>query len=97
MLMDLLEKEILKYQKKGFKVIQRRTLKHGLRAYVKKSGFLGFEGIYLYYVDGDCTIDGIREFLKDYSKFYNDEGFGSGDKGFLLCSGDRSINFTFIF
>jgi hypothetical protein len=89
--MDSLENEILKYKKKGFKVAQRRTLKHGLRVYMKREheGFLftHFEGIYLYYVDGECSYDSLRECFKDYQRFYEDNEFDEGDKGFYLCSG----------
>jgi len=87
--MDLLEKEVLKYEKRGFKVVQRRTLKYGYRIFLKKEhGFLGgFEGVYIYYVDGDCSVDALRECFKDYVKFYEDQEFGRGDKGFFICSG----------
>jgi hypothetical protein len=90
-LMDSLENEILKYKKKGFKVAQRRTLKHGLRVYIEKEheGFLftRFDGIYLYYVDGDCSYDSLRECFKDYQRFYEDKEFDERDKGFYVCSG----------
>lgn len=89
-LMDILEKFILKYEKKGFEIVHRRRLKHGLRVFLKKEaeGFLvsGFDGVYLYYVDGSASVDSIRECLKDYINFYEAEDFGEGDKGFLLCS-----------
>jgi hypothetical protein len=87
--MSLLEKEILKYEKRGFKVEQKRTLKYGSRTFLKKEGgfFGGFEGVYIYYVDGDSTTDSLRECFKDYVKFYEAEEFGEGDKGFFICSG----------
>jgi hypothetical protein len=93
--MDVLEKEIMKYEKKGLKIIQKRTLKYGLRVFLKKKfGFFeggslggGFLGVYIYYVDGDATTNSLRECLKDYEKFYEAEEFGEGDKGFFLCSG----------
>jgi predicted nucleotide-binding protein len=85
--MNLLEKEILKYETKGFELKQKRTQKYGTRAYLKKERFLGFEGIYLYYVDGNPETETIRDCLKDYAKFYEDEDFGDGDKGFLMVSG----------
>jgi hypothetical protein len=89
--MDSLEMEILKYEKKGFKVAQKRTLKHGLRIFLKRERegllFSGFDGIYLYYVDGNATPDSFRECLKDYIRFYEHEEFDEGDKGFFLCSG----------
>ena len=89
--MDVLEKEILKYTKKGLRIIQKRTLKYGLRVFLKKKfGFLeggGFLGVYIYYVDGDATTNSLRECLKDYEKFYEAEEFGEGDKGFFLSSG----------
>ena len=88
--MDLLENEILKYERKGFEIVQRRRLKHGLRVFLKREaeGFLasGFDGIYFYYVDGSASAESIRECLKDYVNFYEAEDFGEGDKGFFLCS-----------
>lgn len=88
--MDLLENEIVKYERKGFEVVHRRKLKHGLRVFLKREekGFLasGFDGIYFYYVDGSASVDSIRECLKDYVDFYEAEDFGEGDKGFFLCS-----------
>jgi len=89
--MDVFEKEILKYEKKGFKVEQKRTLKHGSRAVLlKKGGFLGTDTVvYFYYVDGSATTDSFREFLKDYGKFYEDKNMdpNDGDRGFFLSSG----------
>jgi hypothetical protein len=90
--MDSLETEILKYEKKGFEVVQRRTLKHGLRVFLKRENeeiFLTFNCVYLYYVNGNATLDSFRECLKDYDRFYEDEDFDvdEGDKGFFLCSG----------
>jgi len=85
---DILEKEILKYEKKGFKVEQRRTLKYGSRTFLKKkTGILSSRRVYIYYIDGDATSDSLRECFKDYVKFYEAEGFGEGDKGFFLSSG----------
>lgn len=89
--MDLLNEEILKYELKGFEIVQRQKLEYGLRVFLKREAkgvfSSGFDGIYLYYVDGSASVDSIRECLKDYVKFYEDEDFGEGDKGFLLCSG----------
>ena len=86
-----LDREILKYEKKGFKVTQKRNLKHGLRVFLKKErrGFLssGFYGIYLYYVDGNCSNESFRECFKDYIKFYDNQGFDEEDKGLFLCTG----------
>lgn len=87
--MDLLNSFILKYEMKGFEIISKRKLKYGLRVYLKKEvrGWsIGFEGIYIYYYDGSAALDSIRECLADYVKFYDDENFGEGDKGFFLCS-----------
>jgi hypothetical protein len=60
--MNLLEKEVLKYEKKGFKIDQKRKLKNGQRIFLlKKGGFLGSdEGVYIYYVNGNATMDIIR-------------------------------------
>jgi len=88
--MDFLEKEILKYEKKEFKVQQKRTLKYGSRTFLKKKGgFFGTDSdVYIYYVDGDATTNNYREFFKDYLKFYQDNDFESSDKGLFLCSGN---------
>jgi len=89
--MDVLEKEILKYEKKGFKVEQKRTLRHGSRTVLlKKGGFLGTDVVvYFYYVDGNASTDSFREFFKDYGKFYEDKNLdpSDGDRGFFLSSG----------
>lgn len=89
--MDVLEKEILKHEKNNFKVIQRRTLKHASKIVLKRKryGGLGSENVYIYYVDGDCTIDSLREFLKDYVGFYEEasSGIAESGKGLFLCSG----------
>lgn len=89
--MDVLEKEILKYEKKGFKIDHKRTLKHGLRKVLfKKGGWLGTDTlIYFYYVDGDASTDSFREFFKDYAKFYEDKNMDpeDGDRGFFVSSG----------
>jgi len=87
--MTALDNELEKYKKKGFKVSQRRTLKHGKRIYLeKKRGWLGgFDAVYIYYVGGDSNTQNIREFLKDYSKFYDKNNFEESDKGFFMCSG----------
>lgn len=87
--MDLLQDFILKYEMKGFEIISKRKLKFGLRFFLKKDSdgwSSGFEGIYIYYCDGSASLDSIRECLKDYSEFYEEEEFGEGDKGFFLCS-----------
>ncbi len=73
---------------------QKRTLKHGKRFYLTKkkggvSGFLGgAEGHYIYFVDGDSNSSNIRQFLKDYEKFYDNENFDENDRGFFICSGN---------
>lgn len=88
--MNPLEKETLKYEKKGYKVEQKRTLKHGLRTFLsKKGGFFGSnEGVYIYYADGDATTDNLRECFKDYMKFYEEKSFDSSDRGLFLCNGN---------
>jgi len=89
-LMGVLEKEILKHEKKGFKVRQKRTLGYGSRTFLlKEGGFLsGDFGIYIYSVDGNATTDSFREFFKDYARFWEDHNFDSDDKGLFLCSGN---------
>jgi hypothetical protein len=85
-----LEKEILKYEKKGFKVEQKRALKYGSRTYLcmkKGYGFLTGEAIYIYFVDGNATIDSFREYFKDYEKYYKEEEGDFNIKSLFLCSG----------
>ena len=86
--MNRLEKEILKYEKKGFTKKQKKTLKYGSRIFLlNKKGFFGIdEGVYIYYVDGSATIDSIRECLKDYQKFPEKDNYNT--KGIFLCSGN---------
>ncbi len=88
-LMNPLEQEILKLEKKGYKTSQKRKLKYGLRIFLnKKGGFLSSdEGVYFYHVDGDVTTDNLRECFKDYAKFYEDKSFDNCDKGFFVASG----------
>jgi 5-methylcytosine-specific restriction endonuclease McrA len=87
-----IQKFILKYEKKGFKVTQRRRLKHGRRIYLYKeeSGFLFSTeyGIYVYHVIGDCSADTLRECFRDYVRFYENHEFDEHDKGFFVCSDD---------
>jgi len=87
--MNLLEKEVLKYEKKGFKIDQKRKLKNGQRIFLlKKGGFLSSdEGVYIYYVNGNATMDIIREGLKDYAKYYEDGNLSGDDIGIFLVSG----------
>jgi len=89
--MSVLDNDIAKYTKRGFKVAQKRTLKHGVRVFLKKESTglfgLGWEGIYIYYVDGDATVGHMREFLKDYSKVYDEREFDEDDRGYFVCSG----------
>jgi len=97
--MSTLEAILERYKKRGFKVAQRRTLKYGKRIFLQKekggfAGLLGgFQGVYIYYVDGDSDGRNITEFLKDYKKFYIRENFDTGDKGIFLCTGkfDRQL------
>jgi len=86
--MNPLEKEILKYEKKGFKKEQKKTLKYGSRTFlVWKKGLLGIdEAVYIYYVDGNATTDSIRECFKDYEKFREEDPYRT--KGLFLCSGN---------
>lgn len=86
--MNTLDKETLKYEKKGFDVEQKRKLKHGTRTVLKKRGFLSDRIVYMYYVDGDATNESLRECFKDYLKYYDDIGFDSNDRGLFLSEGD---------
>jgi len=83
--MNQLEKEILKYQKRGFTLRTSKSLKYGSKnVLVKKGGlFENDEGIYIYYVDGNANDEAIREFFKDYSKFWEDDA----DRGYFISTG----------
>ena len=85
--MNPLEQELLKFEKKGFTKDHKKTLKSGLRTFlVLKKGIFGFdEGIYIYYVEGNATTENMRECLKDFDKFRNDDPYET--KGIFLCSG----------
>lgn len=87
--MNSLEKEILRYEKKEFKVEQKRTAKYGSKTLLKKKGGLFGSDVYvfIYYVDGNATTDSFREFFKDYAKFYENFHSSDSDKGLFLCSG----------
>lgn len=84
-----IESEILKFEKKGFKKSQKKTLKNGTRiVLLKKGGFLGTDNaVYFYYVDGNADTNSLREAFKDFEKYYNDYNFDNQDKGFFLTSG----------
>lgn len=80
--MNSLETEIQKYKKKGFKVEQKRKLTYGSRTFLKKkTGVWSSARVYIYYVDGNATTHSNREFLKDYARFYQDNGFSGDDRG----------------
>jgi predicted nucleotide-binding protein len=88
--MSLLKNEIGKYEKKGFEVSQRRKLKYGSRAFLnkKRKGILaGSDHVYLYFAEGNCTVDSLHECFRDYVKIYEQEGFSEEDRGFFICSG----------
>ena len=87
---NALEKEILKYKKQGFEKDQQKTLKHGIRVFLKKAKKAvitwAYKRVYIYYVDGNASVESIHEGLKDYLKFY--EGAeGEETKGFLIVRG----------
>ncbi len=86
--MNPLETEILKYEKKGFKKEQKKTMKYGTRIYLLKKGglFESDEGVFIYYVDGDAADDSMREYFKDLVKFYEDKDFDC-QKSFFIASG----------
>ena len=89
--LDLLEKEILKYEKKGFVKERPKKLKYGSRTHLKKKGSLlslsNDEDVVFYYVDGNATVDHMRDFFRDFEKFYKENDFLDGDKGVFVCSG----------
>jgi hypothetical protein len=89
--MNPLEKEISKYQNKGFEIDQQTPLTYGIRVLLKKGKRLmvitwAFKRIYIYYVAGNASIESISEGLKDYLKFYRGEE-GEETKGFFMVTG----------
>jgi hypothetical protein len=86
--MDSLEKEILKYEKKGFKIESKQTLKNGSRIFLKKkTGILSSMMVYLNYVDGNATTDCFYEFFRNYERLHKEGNWSKGDMGIFLCSG----------
>jgi len=91
---SVLDNEVKKYLKKDFTVRQKRTLKQGKRIILikKKGGLGGILGektvVYLYSPKGDSDTRTIREFLKDYKKFYKKYDFDEDDKAVFLSSGE---------
>lgn len=91
--MSAVKEEIAKYKKKGFKVDQKRTLRHGKRFILSKekggvSGFFGgFDALYIYYADGNSNTKNVPEFLKDYHRIYDKNDWDTNDKGIFICSG----------
>ena len=83
-----IESEILKFEKKGFKKNQKKTLKNGTRiVLLKKGGFLGTDNVvYFYYVDGNADSNSLREAFKDFEKYYMTIILISG-QGIFLTSG----------
>jgi len=90
---SLLENEISKFEKRGFKIKQRRSLRHGKKLVLerRRKGLIGFIGaydvVYIYFVDGDSNTRNITEFLKDYRRFFKDENLDKQDKGYFMVSG----------
>jgi nitrate/TMAO reductase-like tetraheme cytochrome c subunit len=86
-----LEKEVLKYQKKGFEKEQQMTLKFGIRVLLKKPKKAlitwAYKHVYMYYVDGNASVENIHEGLKDYLKYYKGEELEE-TKGFLIIKGN---------
>jgi 5-methylcytosine-specific restriction endonuclease McrA len=85
-----LEKEILKYQKQGFEKDHQKPLKYGIRVFLKKAKKAlitwAYKRVYIYYVDGNASVESIYEGLKDYLKFYEGEELEE-TKGFLIVKG----------
>jgi hypothetical protein len=87
---SLLEREAIKYEKDGFKIEAKRTLKYGSRILLKKKSYvIQTHYVYLYYTT-DFTTDSVRECLKDYVKIYDGLGMIAPDsfRGFYFCSSD---------
>lgn len=52
------------------------------------SGILGGLDVrFIYYVVGDSNTKNIREFLKEYNRFYEKNNLDTGDQGIFMCSG----------
>src|SRR4030067_2274916 len=91
--MSLLENEVAKLEKKGYKG-SRKSLKYGKAVILKKkkSGISGFAGynnvVYLYSAYKEPDAQAISEFLYSFKKFVSDEGLDINDvRGNFLVKG----------
>jgi predicted nucleotide-binding protein len=86
---SLLDKQIIKFEKDGFSIVgNEKQLKFGLRKRLKKKRVIGkTEDIYIYYVNGEATIESLNEFFYDFEKFYKNNNFADWDQGIFICSG----------
>lgn len=80
------------YKKQGFEIDGRRTTKLAKWAFIVKEreGWFvsGYDGIYLYFVDGDVKLAHMNDFLKRYSKIYDEKNFDDRDQGILVYTGN---------
>jgi hypothetical protein len=80
------------FKKRGYEVDKSRSTKLAKWALLKKEkeGFLsfGFEGRYIYFVDGNVKLSHMNDFLKRYAKTHDDLNFDSKDQGILAYTGD---------
>jgi hypothetical protein len=91
--MSILENEVSKLKKKGYKRSSQKSLKHGKRIILKKkksglSGFAGYSYHAYLYSPKDSNAQAITEFLNDFKKYVSDEGLEEKDvHGYFLVKG----------
>jgi len=85
-------KLLREYRTKGFEKKKQRTTKLAKWAYFVKDreGLLsfGFDAVYLYFVEGNVSLEHMNDFLRRYEQIYDDEGFDGKDTAIFAYSGN---------
>lgn len=83
------EKLMEDYKNQGFEAQRRRTTKLAKWALLTKrrKWTFGHDVVYLYFVEGDITLEHMNDFLKRYSKIHDENNFDDRDKAFLVYTG----------
>ncbi len=80
------------YKKQGFEIKGRRTTKLAKWASIikKREGWFtsSYDFIYFYFVDGNVKLEHMNDFLKRYSKIYDESKFDDRDQAILVYTGD---------
>jgi len=86
------EKLLKEYDKKGFEKVKQRTTKLAKWAYFQKDRegifSFGYDVVYLYFVDGNVTLEHMNDFIQRYDKIYDDVGFDGKDTAIFAYKGN---------